>query len=174
MAWKYFKVKTWKFCFDNLSICVRQSKKCKSSEDLSSFNKTIIPLALVGSEMITANSALRSSLAIYQRPYDTTTATATSALQTHHCASISSHAGVVKGRGERQWMRCAVLSKREVCVSKERVLQRRKCDIWAIFYYFVGQQLTFSVYRWMISKCSRWSHLAKFYFQRGCLEWQGY
>ena len=29
------------------------------------FNKTIIPLALVGYEMIIANSALRSSLAIY-------------------------------------------------------------------------------------------------------------
>ena len=29
------------------------------------FNKTIIPLALVGYEMITANSALRASLAIY-------------------------------------------------------------------------------------------------------------
>ena len=30
------------------------------------FNKTIIPLALVGYEMIIANSALRASLAIYQ------------------------------------------------------------------------------------------------------------
>ena len=30
------------------------------------FNKTIIPLALVGYEMITANSALSPSLAIYQ------------------------------------------------------------------------------------------------------------
>ena len=29
------------------------------------FNKTIIPLALVGYEMIIANSALRASLAIY-------------------------------------------------------------------------------------------------------------
>ena len=29
------------------------------------FNKTIIPLALVGYEMIRANSALRASLAIY-------------------------------------------------------------------------------------------------------------
>ena len=29
------------------------------------FNKTIIPLALVGYEMIKANSALRASLAIY-------------------------------------------------------------------------------------------------------------
>ena len=29
------------------------------------FNQTIIPLALVGYEMITANSALRASLAIY-------------------------------------------------------------------------------------------------------------
>ena len=29
------------------------------------FNKTIIPLALVGNEMIIANSALRASLAIY-------------------------------------------------------------------------------------------------------------
>ena len=29
------------------------------------FNKTIIPLALVGFEMIIANSALRTSLAIY-------------------------------------------------------------------------------------------------------------
>ena len=29
------------------------------------FNKTIIPLALVGYEMIIANSALRTSLAIY-------------------------------------------------------------------------------------------------------------
>ena len=29
------------------------------------FNKTIIPLALVGYEMIKANSALRTSLAIY-------------------------------------------------------------------------------------------------------------
>ena len=31
------------------------------------FNKTIIPLALVGYEMIIANSALRASLAIYLR-----------------------------------------------------------------------------------------------------------
>ena len=30
------------------------------------FNKAIIPLALVGYEMIIANSALRASLAIYQ------------------------------------------------------------------------------------------------------------
>jgi len=30
------------------------------------FNKTIIPLAFVGYEMIVANSALRASLAIYQ------------------------------------------------------------------------------------------------------------
>ena len=30
------------------------------------FNKTIIPLALVGYEMIIANSALRASLAIYR------------------------------------------------------------------------------------------------------------
>ena len=30
-----------------------------------SFNKTIIPLALVGYEMIIANSALRASLAMY-------------------------------------------------------------------------------------------------------------
>ena len=29
------------------------------------FNKTIIPLALVGYEMIIANSALRASLALY-------------------------------------------------------------------------------------------------------------
>ena len=29
------------------------------------FNKTVIPLALVGYEMIIANSALRASLAIY-------------------------------------------------------------------------------------------------------------
>ena len=29
------------------------------------FNKTIIPLALVGYEIVTANSALRTSLAIY-------------------------------------------------------------------------------------------------------------
>ena len=33
------------------------------------FNKTIIPLALVGYEMVIANSALRASLAIYQGPY---------------------------------------------------------------------------------------------------------
>ena len=32
---------------------------------LGRFNKTIIPLALVGYEMIIANSALRASLAIY-------------------------------------------------------------------------------------------------------------
>ena len=32
---------------------------------ISVFNKTIIPLALVGYEMIIANSALRASLAIY-------------------------------------------------------------------------------------------------------------
>ena len=32
---------------------------------LDCFNKTIIPLALVGYEMIIANSALRASLAIY-------------------------------------------------------------------------------------------------------------
>ena len=32
---------------------------------LNVFNKTIIPLALVGYEMILANSALRASLAIY-------------------------------------------------------------------------------------------------------------
>ena len=32
---------------------------------LRRFNKTIIPLALVGYEMIIANSALRASLAIY-------------------------------------------------------------------------------------------------------------
>ena len=32
---------------------------------LIGFNKTIIPLALVGYEMIIANSALRASLAIY-------------------------------------------------------------------------------------------------------------
>ena len=34
-------------------------------EDLSNVDKTIIPLALVGDEMIIANSALRASLAIY-------------------------------------------------------------------------------------------------------------
>ena len=33
--------------------------------DLIVFNKTIIPLALVGYEIIIANSALRASLAIY-------------------------------------------------------------------------------------------------------------
>ena len=32
---------------------------------LAIFNKTIIPLSLVGYEMIIANSALRASLAIY-------------------------------------------------------------------------------------------------------------
>ena len=36
------------------------------------------------------------------RPYDTTMATATSALQTYHCACVSSHVGVIKGRRERQ------------------------------------------------------------------------
>ena len=58
--------------------CVKccQAKKCQNNILLSfssmegfgklmKFNKTIIPFALVGYEMIIANSALRASLAIY-------------------------------------------------------------------------------------------------------------
>ena len=40
-----------------------ESPKAKSNGGV--FNKTIIPLALVGYEMIVANSALRASLAMY-------------------------------------------------------------------------------------------------------------
>ena len=47
------------------SGCSKQAKSAKSSNSWMIFNKTIIPLALVGYEMITANSALRASLAIY-------------------------------------------------------------------------------------------------------------
>ena len=88
MAWKYFKVKTSKLYFDNLSIRVSQTYQCKlrqfthlkiictfsrnkvirfkSNNYLGGiFNKTIIPLALVAYEMIIANAALRSSLAIH-------------------------------------------------------------------------------------------------------------
>ena len=38
---------------------------CSGRGDSTSFNKTIIPLALVGYEMILANSALRVSLVIF-------------------------------------------------------------------------------------------------------------
>ena len=38
---------------------------CLMSGEVGVFNKTIIPLAFVGYEMIIANSALRASLAIY-------------------------------------------------------------------------------------------------------------
>ena len=41
-------------------------QKCRFLYFGGVFNKTIIPLALVGYEMIIANSALRASLAIYQ------------------------------------------------------------------------------------------------------------
>ena len=40
-------------------------EKCNQHDQAIFFNKTIIPLALVGYEMIIANSALRASLAIY-------------------------------------------------------------------------------------------------------------
>ena len=41
------------------------SSRGDSTRFVGVFNKTIIPLALVGYEMIIANSALRTSLAIY-------------------------------------------------------------------------------------------------------------
>ena len=44
---------------------------CSGRGDSTSFNKTIIPLALVGYEMILANSALRASLAISIISYPT-------------------------------------------------------------------------------------------------------
>ena len=49
--------------------CVLVVLAKRNQQDLAMFlivfNKTIIPLALVGYEMIIANSALRASLAIY-------------------------------------------------------------------------------------------------------------
>ena len=87
---KIFQGKNFKLYFDNLSIQVSQSKTMQvetiytfkiylhivTSRFFSQnkvekiclggvFNKTIIPLAFVGYEMIIANSVLRASLAIY-------------------------------------------------------------------------------------------------------------
>ena len=51
---------------DCLLIVLTKRKSAKSSNIfLIVFNKTIIPLTLVGYEMIIANSAVRASLAIY-------------------------------------------------------------------------------------------------------------
>ena len=47
------------------SGCFCKAKLARYSTISYCFNKTIIPLALVGYEMIIANSALHASLAIY-------------------------------------------------------------------------------------------------------------
>ena len=62
------------------------------------FNKTIIPLALVGYEMIIANSALSASLAIYEGPYDPSTATSMKTFLKNRLRILSNHLAIIQSR----------------------------------------------------------------------------
>ena len=57
----YTKPEEWRLLNGLLVVLAKQNQQ----DLLIAFNKTIIPLVLVGYEMIIANSGLRASLAIY-------------------------------------------------------------------------------------------------------------